>query len=112
LRAEVFLLGILMVIIGPIITFISASSCFGMILSGNVFGCVTDVAYVAIGGTFFVVGIITALIGLIMPDLIPYPPTGVGYPIQPQGAVIKCKKCGQNYGSGLFFCPSCGQRPF
>ncbi|HET7404754.1 MAG TPA: hypothetical protein VFJ63_01410 [Candidatus Bathyarchaeia archaeon] len=111
MRAEVFLLGVLMVIIGPIITFISASSCFGMILSGNVFGCVTDIAYIAIGGTFFVVGITTALIGLIMPDPIPNPPAGIGYTPRMQGPEIKCPKCGQNYSSSLFFCPSCGQRP-
>jgi len=111
LRAEVFLLGILMLIIGPIITFISAASCFGMILSGNVFGCVTDVAYIAIGGTFFVVGIITAIIGLILSEPAPNPPAGMGYTPRVQGPEIKCSKCGRLYGSGLFFCPSCGQRP-
>jgi hypothetical protein len=115
MRTEIFLLGIIMVIIGPIITILAASSCLTTILSGHVFACVTDLAYFVIGGTFFVVGVSTAMIGLIVPDPAPapapYASTPTGYPSAPVGPEITCKKCGRTYSSGLFFCPSCGQRP-
>ena len=100
-----------MVIIGPIITMLAFSSCLGTILSGHLFACVTDLAYVVIGGTFFVTGIITAIICLIMPDPVYAPPPGPGYQSPPNGPMTACKKCGRTYVPTMFFCPSCGARP-
>ncbi len=115
MRSEIFLLGIIFVICGPILTAFAFSSCLGTILSGNVFGCVSDVAYIVIGGVFFVTGIIMALVGVVAPDPVPIQPYGVaataGVAPRPGGQVT-CKKCGRVYDSGQFFCPSCGQRPF
>lgn len=99
-----------MVIIGPVLTILAFSSCLGTLLSGHILGCVTDFAYVAIGGTFFVIGIIMAIVGLVIADPVPYPPTGPGYSGSTPGPVISCKKCGRGYSSSMFFCPSCGQR--
>jgi hypothetical protein len=113
-REEIFLLGIIMVIIGPIIVALSFSSCLGTILSGNVFACVSDIGYVVAGGAFFVAGIITATVGFFVPDRAPLAPAGAwSTPVAlatPPGSQIPCKKCGRVYDSGQFFCPSCGQR--
>ena len=114
MRAEVFFIGIIMIIVGPIITAFALASCLGTILTGHLFACVTDLAYVVIGGTFFVVGIIMSIIGLIIPDRPSnpaYPTTGPGFAAPSPGTPISCKKCGSSYTSDRLFCPSCGQRP-
>lgn len=102
-----------MVIIGPVLVAVSLSSCLGTIISGNVFACLNDVGYVVAGGAFFVAGIITAFVGVFMPDPTPSPPATWSTPVvlaaQP-GGKIACKKCGRTYDSGQFFCPFCGQR--
>lgn len=119
-----------MLVAGPLLTFLSISSCFATILSGNIFACVNDVAYVAFGGLIFVVGIVITVIGLAMPDpphaIAPaYPiamaPSAGPYSLQqlpssmtvssssmPQQAVA-CKKCGKTIEAGQFFCLNCGQ---
>ncbi len=114
MRSEIFLIGIIMVIIGPILVAFAFSSCLGTILSGHVFACVSDLAYVVIGGAFFVTGIIVAFVGVFAPDPVhspsfpsQTPATLAGLP----GTQVTCKKCGRLYDSGQFFCPSCGQRP-
>jgi hypothetical protein len=114
MRSEIFLIGIILLIVGPIIVAFAFSSCLGTILSGNVFACISDLAYVVTGGAFFVIGIVTAFIGVFAPD--PAPPsstttwsTPVALAALP-GAQVTCKKCGQVFDSGQFFCPSCGQR--
>ena len=113
MRSEIFLIGIILIIIGPILVAFAFSSCLGTILSGHIFACVSDLAYVVIGGAFFVTGIVTAFIGVFAPDPVrspsfmqPTPANLAGIP----GARITCKKCGGSYDSGQFFCPSCGQR--
>ena len=114
MRSEVFFIGIIFVIAGPILTMLGLSSCLGTILSGHLFACVTDLAYVVIGGAFFVVGIITAFVGVFAPDPITAPPSVSTTPVtlaSLPGKQITCKKCGREYDSGQFFCPSCGQRP-
>ena len=114
MRTEIFLLGIIMVIIGPVLVALAFSSCIGMIFSGNVFACVSDVPYVVIGGVFFVAGIITALVGVFTPDPAPIPPSAWKSPSSkppPAGTQLTCKKCGKNLDPGQFFCPSCGTRP-
>lgn len=113
MRSEIFLLGIIMVIIGPILVALAFSSCIGTILSGNVFACVSDIAYVIIGGVFFVAGIITSIVGLVVADPAQTPAatwTAPTFSTASVGGQIACKKCGRVYESGQFFCPSCGQR--
>lgn len=101
-----------MVILGPIVTLFAFSSCLGTILSGNVFTCVTDIIPFFLGGIIFVAGVLTAIIGVFVPDPTPAPSafsraaSGVGQ----SGIQVVCKKCGYSYDSSLFFCPSCGQR--
>ena len=110
----IFLIGIGLVILGPLVTLTALSSCFGTILSGHLLACVTDFVYVVLGGMLFIVGIVTSIIGVVIPDPAPKTPyqAATRSPIQPtQTAEINCKKCGLVYNSGNFFCPSCGQRP-
>lgn len=112
MRPIVFFVGIGLVILGPLVTLFAFSSCLGTILSGNVFACVTDIVYFVLGGVIFVAGIITAIIGVVIPDPTPTPS------ISPQmgsvsgltGVQVICKKCGHSYDSSLFFCSACGQR--
>jgi hypothetical protein len=114
MRAEIFLLGIIMVIIGPVLVALSFTSCLGTILSGNVFACINDVGYLVVGGSFFVAGIITATVGVFVPDPVPSTstPTRTSATLAgPSGTDVTCRKCGNTYDSGKFFCPSCGQRP-
>ncbi len=113
MRTTVFLAGIIMIVLGPLITLFALSSCLGTILSGQFFACVTDFAYVVFGGVLFFVGVITAIIGAVVSDstavMSPYSMTPVASPVP--AADITCKKCGRVYKSDRFFCPSCGQRP-
>jgi hypothetical protein len=112
MRPVVFFVGIGMVILGPLVTLSAFSSCLRTILSGNVFACVTDIVYFVLGGIIFVAGVITAIIGVFVPDPKPIPssfsPVGAA---GTQSAVhVICKKCAHAYDSNLFFCPSCGMR--
>jgi len=112
MRPVIFFVGIGMVILGPLVTLSAFSSCLGTILSGNVFACVTDIIYFVLGGIIFVAGVITAIIGVFVPDPVPAASTGSlgGSVPQQSGLQVICKKCRHGYDSGLFFCPSCGQR--
>jgi len=60
-----------MVVLGPVLTAAAASSCLLTILSGNVFACANYLPVFIGGGALFVTGIITCLVGVIMPE--PYP---------------------------------------
>ena len=100
-----------MVIIGPVLVALAFSSCLGLIFSGNVFACISDVPYVVIGGVFFVAGIITAIVGVFTPDPVPVAPVtwrNTTSTSAPLGMQLTCKKCGKNFDSGQFFCPFCG----
>src|SRR5437899_12720489 len=112
MRPVIFFVGIGMVILGPLVTLSAFSSCLGTILSGNVFACVTDIVYFVLGGIIFVAGVITAIIGVFVPDPAPTPSPSshVGSVAAQSGVQVICKKCGHTYDSGLFFCPSCGTR--
>ena len=112
MRPIVFFVGIGMVILGPLVTLSAFSSCLGTILSGNVFACVADIVYFVLGGVIFVAGIITAIIGVVIPDPTPTPSISpqMGSVTGPTGVQVICKKCGHSYDSSLFFCSSCGQR--
>lgn len=101
-----------MVILGPLVTLFAFSSCLGTILSGNVFACVSDIVYFVLGGIIFVAGIITAIVGVVIPDPPPTPSVSspMGSMSGPSGVQVLCKKCGHSYDSSLFFCSSCGQR--
>src|SRR5438477_5880901 len=112
MRPVIFFVGIGMVILGPLVTLSAFSSCLGTILSGNVFACVTDIVYFVLGGIIFVAGVITAIIGVFVPDPAPTPSPSshVRSAAAQSGVQVICKKCGHQYDSGLFFCPSCGQR--
>lgn len=101
-----------MVILGPLVTLSAVSSCLGTILSGNVFACVNDLVYFVLGGIMFVAGVITAIIGVFVPDPSPTASSHSHVATVPtlSGVQVICKKCGRPYDSGLFFCPSCGQR--
>src|SRR5437660_11930274 len=112
MRPVIFFVGIGMIILGPLVTLSAFSSCLGTILSGNVFACVTDIVYFVLGGIMFVAGVITAIIGVFVPDPAPAASTGsLGGSISQQSGVQGiCKKCGHGYNSSLFFCPSCRQR--
>jgi hypothetical protein len=97
-----------MVVLGPVLTAAAASSCLLTILSGNVFACANDLPVFIGGGALFVTGIITCLVGVIMPE--PYP-----QPRPPPGQMATsisgqvCKKCGRVNAFGLISCPFCGQ---
>jgi hypothetical protein len=112
MRPVVFFVGIGMVILGPLVTLFAFSSCLGTILSGNIFACVTDIVYFVLGGIIFVAGVITAIIGVVVPDPASPPPSfpSVGPSGAQSGVQVICKKCGGAYDSSRFFCPSCGQR--
>src|SRR2546428_13611597 len=112
MRPVIFFVGIGMVILGPLVTLSAFSSCLGTILSGNIFACVTDIVYFVLGGIIFVAGVVTAIIGVFVPDPAPTPS-----PLSPvrsvatqSGVQVISKKCGHPFDSGLFFCPSCGHR--
>jgi hypothetical protein len=110
LRSDIFILGIIMVVLGPVLTAAAASSCLLTILSGNVFACAVDLPVLIGGGALFVSGIITCLVGVIMPE--PYarprlPSTAIA---STQTGQVTCKKCGRINAFGLFACPFCGER--
>jgi hypothetical protein len=98
-----------MVVLGPVLTAAAASSCLLTILSGNVFACANDLPVFIGGGALFVTGIITCLVGVIMPEpyVQPRPPSGQN--ATPQSGQV-CKKCGRVNTFGLFACPFCGER--
>jgi hypothetical protein len=112
MRPVIFFVGIGMVILGPLVTLSAFSSCLGTILSGHVFGCVNDLVYFVLGGIIFVAGVITAIIGVFVPDQASAAPSAsAGVSVSTQSGVqVICKKCRRPYDSSLFFCPSCGQR--
>ena len=114
MRTAIFLIGIGLVILGPLVTLTALSSCFGTIFSGHFLACVTDFVYVVLGGVLFIVGIMTSIIGVVIPDPTPKAPyqAPTPNPLQPTlTGKITCKKCGRVYSSDNFFCPFCGQRP-
>lgn len=76
MRPIIFFVGIGMVILGPLVTLSAFSSCLRTILSGNVFACVTDIVYFVLGGVIFVAGVITAIIGVFIPDPVPAASSG------------------------------------
>jgi hypothetical protein len=110
LRSDIFILGIIMVVLGPVLTAAAASSCLLTILSGNVFACANYLPVFIGGGALFVAGIITCLVGVIMPE--PFarsrPPPSLTT-TTPQPSQVVCKKCGRVNAFGLFSCPFCGQ---
>ncbi|HWY27916.1 MAG TPA: hypothetical protein VNW25_01525 [Candidatus Sulfotelmatobacter sp.] len=110
MRSDIFILGIMMVVIGPVLTAAAAGSCLLTILSGNVFACANDLPVFIGGGALFVAGIITCLVGVIMPEPYPRPRTPSGPISQFQPGQVTCKKCGRVNSFGLFACPFCGER--
>jgi hypothetical protein len=111
MRPVVFFVGIGLVILGPLLTLFAVSSCLGTILSGNIFACVTDVVYFVLGGIIFVAGVITAIIGVVVPDPTPAPSSfSAVRPSGQSGIQVVCKRCGRTYDSSLFFCPACGTK--
>jgi hypothetical protein len=111
LRTVIFFSGIALMAIGPLVSLLAVSSCFGTILSGHFLACVTDFGFVAFGGVLLIIGLITAVVGAVVQEVPPSPLYGpYRPPATPQPAEINCKKCGTVYGVDRFFCPSCGQR--
>jgi hypothetical protein len=102
-----------MLVLGPIITAFAISSCLGTILSGAFFACISDFAYLIIGGAIFTVGVLVTIVGLFMPDRPPTPPIQPQpfTPVSMQVGPVTCKKCGNVYNSSQYFCPQCGTRP-
>lgn len=98
-----------MVVIGPVLTAAAASSCLLRILSGDVFACANYLPVFIGGGALFVAGIITCLIGVIMPEAQPRPLSPLDPITAPQISQVACKKCGRLNTYGLFACPFCGQ---
>src|SRR5215472_4458255 len=98
----------MMVVIGPVLVAAAASSCLLTILGGNVFACAVDLPVLIGGGALFVAGIITCLIGLIMPEPTPRPFTPAQGPTTTLAGQA-CKKCGRINTYGLISCPFCGQ---
>ena len=109
MRSDIFILGIMMVVIGPVLTAAAASSCLLTILSGNVFACANYLPVFIGGGALFVAGIITCLIGVILPEPQPGHRSPSGPMTAPQTGQVACKKCGRFNTYGLFACPFCGQ---
>jgi hypothetical protein len=110
LRSDIFILGVMMVVIGPVLTAAAASSCLLTILNGNVFACANDLPVFIGGGALFITGIITSLIGVIAPEPQPRPrnPTDINTPTNPTTGGAS-KKCGRANTFGLLSCPFCGQ---
>src|SRR3989442_13045201 len=108
MRPVIFFVGIGMVILGPLVTLSAFSSCLGTVLSGNVFACVTNIIYFVLGGIIFVAEVITAIIGVFVPDPIPAASTGSlgGTVPQQSGLQVICKNCRHGYHSGLVVLPS------
>jgi hypothetical protein len=98
-----------MVVIGPVLTAAAASTCLLTILSGNVFACANDLPVFIGGGALFVAGIITCLIGVIMPEPPLQPRQSTSQTGAPETGQVVCKKCGRVNTYGLFACPFCGQ---
>src|SRR2546428_55688 len=109
LRSDIFILGIMMVVIGPVLTAAAASSCLLTILSGNVFACANDLPVFIGGGALFAARIITRLGGGMMFEPPPRPRPPPGSTNMPQTSQVVCKKCGRINSYGLFACPFCGQ---
>jgi hypothetical protein len=99
----------MMVVLGPVLTAAAASSCLLTILSGNVFACANDLPVFIGGGALFVAGIITCLVGVIMPEPYARPRSPSDQMAAPQSGQA-CKKCGRVNAYGLFACPFCGQK--
>ena len=111
MRAVVFFAGIALMAVGPIVTLLALSSCFGTILSGHFRACVTDLAFVVFGGVLLIIGFITAVVGAITQDsAVAASATSYRGSSSSPPAEITCKKCGTVYRVDRFFCPSCGQR--
>src|SRR5438132_3963702 len=110
MRPVIFFVGVGMVILGPLVTLSAFSSCLGTILSGNVFACVTDIVYFVLGGIIFVAGVITAIIGVFVPDPAPTPSLSshMGSVAALSGVQVICNKCCNAFDSGLFLFPSLG----
>src|SRR5207237_1937537 len=104
MRPVIFFVGIGMVILGPLVTLSAFSSCLGTILSGNVFACVTDIVYFVLGGIIFVAGVITAIIGVFVPDPAPTPSpySHVGSVAAQSEVTVICKICGHSSVSVIF----------
>jgi hypothetical protein len=98
-----------MVVIGPVLVAAAASSCLLTILSGNIFACANVLPVFIGGGALFVTGIITCLVGVIMPEPNPRPRLPSGPMVTPQTEQVTCKKCGRVNAYGLISCPFCGQ---
>lgn len=98
-----------MVVLGPVLVAAAASSCFFTILAGNVFACANVLPAFVGGGALFVAGIITCLVGVIMPEPNLQPRHPAGPVSAPQSGQITCKKCGRVNTYGLISCPFCGQ---
>jgi hypothetical protein len=109
LRSDIFILGIMMVVIGPVLVAAAASSCLFTILSGNVFACANYLPVFIGGGALFVAGIITCLIGVIVSEPQPQPRPQSSPTTTLQAGQAACKKCGRVNTYGLFACPFCGQ---
>ena len=110
MRSDIFILGIIMVVLGPVLTAAAASSCLLTILSGNVFACANYLPVFIGGGALFVTGIITCLVGVIMPESHPQPRPPSSTTTASQPGQVTCKKCGRANTFGLFACPFCGER--
>ncbi len=108
MRSDIFILGIIMVVLGPVLTAAAASSCLLTILSGNVFACANVLPVFIGGGALFVAGIITCLLGVIMPEPYARPRSPTGSMATVQSGQV-CKRCGRVNAYGLFACPFCGQ---
>src|SRR6267143_1526107 len=98
-----------MVVLGPVLVAAAASSCLLTILSGNIFACANVLPVFIGGGALFVTGIITCLVGVIMPEPCPQPRPLSSTMSAPQTGQVTCKKCGRVNTYGLFACPFCGQ---
>jgi len=99
-----------MVVLGPVLTAAAASSCLLTIFSGNVFACANVLPVFIGGGALFVTGIITCLVGVIMPEPYTRPPPPLSAPAATPTGQVTCKKCGRVNAFGLFACPFCGER--
>ena len=109
MRSDIFILGIMMVVLGPVLVAAAAGSCLLTILSGNVFACANVLPVFIGGGALFVAGIITCLVGVIVSEPSPRPRLPSGPVSAPQTGQVTCKNCGRVNTFGLFSCPFCGQ---
>src|SRR3989440_10740963 len=99
----------MMVVLGPVLVAAAASSRLLTIFSGNAFACANVLPVFIGGGALFVTGIITCLVGVIMPGPYTRPPPPLSTTAATPTGQGTCRECGRVNAFGLFARPVGGE---